>query len=188
MTIQQDRLAEDGVTKLLDINASDKIQILSAPIQLPGCCGLCGTSRTDDRDYIDIGLWVEFYGQWYFCTFCMTQMTNRLGGLTAEQAIEITEQLNQARQTILDFQEEKASYDGAINTLRGTGLFSGTDLTVVNPPQSVAAKQDTPELSSGSKPDEHSTPATNNDSTKPVTEQGADGISGSTGDELDKWL
>lgn len=189
MTAQQEeRFAEDNITKLLAIAASDKIQILSAPIQLPGVCGLCGTSRNDDRQYVDIGLWLEYYGQFYFCTMCMTQMVNRLGGLTPEQAEKLNDELEQARQTILDFQNEKAAYDGAINTLRSTGLFSGTDITVVGSVMSVASesiKSEGDGVSSGNK---SRVISSIDDSYKTPTEQRPHDVSSSGSNELDSWL
>lgn len=188
MVIQQDRLAEDDVTKLLDVEFSDRIQILSAPIQLPGVCGLCGTARTDDRSYVDIGLWVEFYGHFYFCTFCMSQFVNRLGGLTAEQADELKLELEQARQTIIDFQQEKAAVDGAINTLRSTGLFSGIDLTVIGSDVSVVKQQDTVQDITSSVQDKLRTTEANSNTTESTGDTGSDGISSSGNDELDSWL
>lgn len=188
MTLQQDRIAEDEVTKLLDIDASDRVQILSAPVELPGVCGLCGTSRTDDRSYVDIGLWLEFYGHFYFCTFCMTQFTNRLGGLTPEQAEDLRNELEQARQTILDFQNEKAALDGAINTLRNTGLFSGIDLAVVGSGISVVSKQDAPKFIVDTQTNKHTTVSSTDDSTESATEQRPNDVPSTSGHELNEWL
>lgn len=188
MEKQLDRVAEDGVTQLLDMAASDKIQILSAPIQLPGVCGICGTSRTDDRSYIDIGLWFEMYGQFYFCTYCMTQMVNRLGGLTPEQAEELHSELNQARQTILEFQETKARVDGAIESLRNTGLFSDPVIDNADTDSFMDTKQDTPRLVTKSERDEYISPESSKDSSEFISEQGSDGVSGPRDDELSDWL
>jgi hypothetical protein len=187
MDVETDRLAEDGATKLLDILAS-KIQILSAPIQLPGVCGLCGTSRVDDRQYIDIGLWLEMYGQWYFCTICMTQFINRLGGLTQEQAIELQEQLDAARLHILEFQEKEAKINGVIDTLRSTGLFNDIDVFGdsafdVPVPEGVA---DT--ISGIIERDKHKPAEASNNTTESSTEQRSDDVSKPRSDELDSWL
>lgn len=187
-TDQQNRIAEDGVTRLLEIAASDRIQILSAPIQLPGVCGLCGTSRTDDRQYIDLGLWVEYYGQFYFCTFCMTQMVNRLGGLTVDQADDLNEQLNQARQTILDFQNQKAAYDGAIATLRDTGLFAGSDLIDASPIIPVAPKQDAQPSNGVSSGNKQGIIEPVSNIAESATEQRPNDVSSSGNNELDSWL
>lgn len=111
--------------------ASSKVQILEAPRLLPGTCMLCGTSRTDDRQYIDIGKDIQFVGVIYFCTFCMTEIANALGCLMPEQTAQLENELDAARQRILEFETKDRTLNDAINTLRDTGLFSGTDLTVV---------------------------------------------------------
>jgi hypothetical protein len=188
MVLQQDRVAEDEVTKLLDINASDKIQILNAPVQLPGVCGICGTSRTDDRDYIDIGLWFEMYGQFYFCTFCMTQMVNRLGGLTPEQAEELQAELNQARQAILEFQETKARVDGAIESLRNTGLFADPGNISVSALESVDSKQDAKQDIADIARNKQDVIRTDIDTPETPSSQGSDGVSSTGSNELDSWL
>jgi hypothetical protein len=109
----------------------------------PGTCAVCGASRNDDRQYVDFGLTVDYIGVIYFCTFCVQELVNRMGCLTREQSEKLENELDSARQTILNFQAEKAAYDGAISTLRGTGLFSGTDLSVItDPAHSIIPEQD----------------------------------------------
>ena len=39
-----------------------RIKILDAPILLPGTCAVCGSSRNDDRKYIDLGIDVDHIG------------------------------------------------------------------------------------------------------------------------------
>lgn len=123
----------EEITTYAHVSGS-RIQILNAPTQLPGICAICGTSRNDDRKYVDFGLDVDYVGVIYFCTFCMTELINRLGCLTQEQSAVLEAEVDSARKTILDFHSTKAAYDNAISTLRATGLFSGTPL-VDDPPQ-----------------------------------------------------
>lgn len=162
--------------------ATSKVQILEAPRLLPGTCMLCGTSRTDDRQYIDIGKDIQFVGVIYFCTFCMTEIANALGCLMPEQAKALEDELDAARQRILEFNEKDQALNGAIDTLRDTGLFSGTDLSVVqrrfvsaeseadksDVQDTVRTKSTTPEFSSNpeqsdSKQGSDDVPATGND-------------------------
>ena len=107
--------------------ASSKVQILEAPRLLPGTCMLCGTSRTDDRQYIDIGKDIQFVGVIYFCTFCMTEIANALGCLMPEQTLALENELDAARQRILEFETKDRTLNDAINTLRDTGLFSDSN-------------------------------------------------------------
>jgi len=158
---------------------SSRIRVLSAPILAPGVCCTCGASRNDDRQYIDLGIDVDHIGVMYFCTFCLTELVNTLGCLTKEQSEELHDELNAARKTILDFQQEKAAYDGAVATLRRTGLFSGTDFSgIIHSDETKSESvQDTvgaePESIRSSKSTEQSDP-----------KQGSSGISKSGSDEL----
>jgi hypothetical protein len=187
VSLQSDRLAEDGVTKLLDM-LSSKIQILSAPIQLPGVCGLCGTSRTDDRQYLDIGIWIEMYGQFYFCTVCTVQFTNSLGGLTAEQALELQERLEDAQLQILEFQEKEAKINGVIDTLRSTGLFNDSDVFGDSKSDDLVPEGLAETISGIIERDKHSPAEASNDTTKSATEQRPNDVPKPGSNELDSWL
>jgi hypothetical protein len=161
---------------------SSRIRILDAPILNPGTCALCGASRTDDRKYVDFGLTVDYVGVIYFCTFCMTELANRVGCATAEQTKKLEDELNSARQAILDFQAEKAALDDAISTLRSTGLFSGTDLSPITNPANP------PVAESGNIQDVVSTESKSNRSNKSTkqsdSEQGSVSISKSGSDDF----
>lgn len=187
MTLQSDRLAEDGVTKLLDMQSS-KIQILSAPIQLPGVCGLCGTSRTDDRQYVDIGIWLELYGQFYFCTICMTQFINRLGGLSLDQATELQEELESAQLHILEFQEKEAKINGVIDTLRSTGLFTDSDTHSIHSPSDPTLEPLSQTISGIIERDKHKPTEADSNTTKSTTEQRSNDVSKSGSNDIESWL
>jgi hypothetical protein len=92
---------------------------------------MCGTSRNDDRQYIDIGLTVDFVGVIYFCTFCMTEVANRLGCLMPEQTKQIEDELDAARTRILEFETKDQAFNDAIDTLRNLRLFNPSDRVVV---------------------------------------------------------
>ncbi len=123
----------ESVTKYAHLESS-RIRVLDNPNMHPGTCVLCGASRNDDRKYVDIGLDIDFVGVIYFCTFCMQELANRLGCLMPDQTKKLEDELDSARQTILEFQTQKAAYDDAIGTLRNTGLFSGIDLSSITSP------------------------------------------------------
>lgn len=170
--------------------AQSRIQILSAPINLPGTCVLCGTSRTDDRQYVDLGIWVEFVGQIYFCTYCMTEMVNRLGGHTAEQAASIETELSAARQHILEFHEKEKALDGAINNLLASGLFNHLNLRSGSNPTDDFTEQDALSAVADSEKYEQLTIESIGDDTKSATEQRPNDVSAASDDELDvsNWL
>jgi len=156
---------------------SSKVQILESPRLNPGVCMLCGTSRNDDRQYIDIGRDIEFVGVIYFCTFCMTEVANALGCLMPEQARALENELDSARQRILEFHQKDEALNGAINTLRDTGLFSGTDFTGLRR-HPVSDEPKKPE------PTNETTNATDQDSEQSDSEQGSFDLSAVGNDEF----
>lgn len=56
-----------------------KVKLVDTPYYKPGKCCNCGSSRTNDRKYIDIGLDLDWYGIVYFCTFCIREIANVAG-------------------------------------------------------------------------------------------------------------
>lgn len=122
--------------------ASSKVQILNAPILAPGVCMLCGSSRNDDRDYIDIGKDIQFVGVIYFCTFCMSEIANALGFLSPDQTKSLENELESARQRILEFEIKDRVLNDAINALRATGLFSDSNSPVAGSISSTADEQE----------------------------------------------
>lgn len=172
----------ESVTTYAQLESS-RIKILDAPILNPGTCALCGASRNDDRKYVDFGLTVDYIGVIYFCTFCMTELANRIGCLMPEQTQKLEDELNVARQTILDFQKDKAALDDAVSTLRSTGLFSGTDLSPItnsaNPPVAEPGTvQDTVRTEQKSTRSSKSTKQSNSEQrSNDVSESGSDDFS-----------
>lgn len=102
---------------------ASRVQVLEAPLLLPGTCAICGASSTGDRKYIDIGWTIEFIGVVYFCTFCFSEAANVLGCLTKEQTEKLEDENNKLRQRILDFQAKEAALDDAINRLRESNIL-----------------------------------------------------------------
>lgn len=165
--------------------ASSKVRILEAPILAPGTCMLCGASRNDDRGYIDMGKDIQFVGVIYFCTFCMTEVANAIGCLMPEQAAALENELDAARQRILEFETKDRTLNDAINTLRNTGLFVDPASIGDAPGSTMATVQDELKFESGTKGDESGTTITVEDTTESITEQGSDVVPAIGSDELE---
>lgn len=105
------------------LRESTKFQVVPAPIQVPGTCVSCGSSRTDDRDYIDFGLTLDFVGVIYFCTFCMSECANTIGYISPEQARRLEEQVEYYATQVANFYTKDKALNEAINLLRDSGLF-----------------------------------------------------------------
>lgn len=65
---------------LLAARAAARIKLLDKPLVPPGKCAVCGAV---DRQVIDIGLDVEWYGVIYFCIECVTDMGSTIGMVPA---------------------------------------------------------------------------------------------------------
>lgn len=166
---------------------SSRIRILDTPILAPGVCCICGAGRNDDRKYIDLGIDVDYIGVMYFCTFCMTELANTLGCLMPEQAQQLRDELDSARQTIINFQQEKAAVHGAVDAIRRTGLFSGTDFnSLITTPE----KSDDFELVNepGSDSTERKTSGSNKDTKQSDPKQGSDDIPEFGSNDLESFL
>lgn len=178
----------ESVTVYADL-ASSKFVVLSAPINAPGICAVCGTSRTDDRQYVDFGLTVDYVGTIYFCSFCIQELCNRMGCLTQEQSKQLEDQLDAAKQEILSFQRQKVAYDDAIASLRATGLFdSDSNNLDVGVSQPV---QDEPIIQSGSSKTSQGTDTkssrANSKAKQSDPKQGSSDISTASGDGLTEF-
>jgi len=109
------------------LRESSKFRILNAPIEAPGTCASCGASSADDRDYIDLGIDLEFFGTIYFCTFCYTEGANALGFVNPDQARELEDKLTAAENHIIEFRTKERALDDTINLLRNSGLLNLND-------------------------------------------------------------
>jgi hypothetical protein len=106
------------------IRESSKFRVLSAPVQKPGVCAGCGSSGTEDRQYVDLDVTVDFHGVIYLCTFCFSECANALGFLNPKQSSVLEHDLTIAEQTIIDFRVKEQALDNAINALRDSGVLS----------------------------------------------------------------
>ena len=73
----------------------------------PSCCSSCGSSDSE-RQYLDLGLFIDYYGQVYFCTICVEEMAETIGLLNSTE-IEFLNRLNE-RYTI-ELAELKTAYE-----------------------------------------------------------------------------
>lgn len=166
---------------------ASKIRVLEAPRLAPGVCTVCGCSDNEDRQYVDTGWDIEFYGVVYFCTFCFLEVANHVGCLTKEQSEALEDELNRAKQTILNFRNKEKIVDDALNQLRTSGLL---DLAVTgmlddNDSSNNKTKQDS--LFDSTDGDSGSTKA-NSNTEQSDSKQGSNDVPAATGDEFDDFL
>ena len=175
----------ESVTTYADL-ASSRFLVLNAPVEAPGVCAICGTSRSDDRDYVDFGLFVEYVGKIYFCSFCVTELTNRMGCLTPDQSKQLEDQLDAAKQEILSFQKEKAAVDDAIRTLRNTGLFDSLSDGFTDPTAFLNTKAESEDTGNSGKSKSKPT-RSNSKAEQSDPKQGSDDLSTTASNELTEF-
>lgn len=102
----------------MPIDPSAKVQIRSTGELLPpGVCALCGKGH-DERGFIDMQLYIDLYGQVYFCVSdCAEEITHAIEGLTGIESVIYIQQLEQARGIIKTLTANNESLRHDINTI-----------------------------------------------------------------------
>lgn len=157
-----------------------KFRVLESPREIPGVCQSCGSSRTDDRDYVDFGLTIDFLGVVYFCTFCFTECANTLGFLSVEQTILLEAKLNEAQTHVAEFRAKEKALDDAIFNLRDSGILDYYDRAT-----SMAPEKPVEPISLVTTGDNQKSEPINQHSDEQTNKQGPTDVSTTRGDEFD---
>jgi hypothetical protein len=76
---------------MFDRSPSDRMQPQElGELQPPGVCSVCGNGTCIDG-YINLDIWIEYYGQVYLCNNCIRQAIEVWGGLVPEEAKHLQE-------------------------------------------------------------------------------------------------
>lgn len=78
-TEETDRLTEE--------NPNSRFRVLNVAIKKPGTCFVCKSDGGDERQFVDFGKTVDWYGVVYICTFCVSEVAKMLG-LGSVEALE----------------------------------------------------------------------------------------------------
>lgn len=65
--------------KFAEENPNSRFRISNTATLAPGTCILCKSDGGDGRQFIDLGITVEWFGAMYFCTYCMAEAAQVLG-------------------------------------------------------------------------------------------------------------
>lgn len=76
------RLPTEYDPDYLEMLAMSKYRILAIPDVKPHKCANCGSTKIDDRKYVDFGLEVDWYGAVMLCTHCLKDIANTAGLFT----------------------------------------------------------------------------------------------------------
>jgi hypothetical protein len=123
---------------------SGRIQVLANPIALPGKCVICGASDNDDgRKYIDIGFELDFYGVFYFCTHCMSEMAASLGYISPSLFKVVEEENLEASNKIRELEAENVKLRVALNSVDFLGTLRAPSSGVADNQEPVEPKRST---------------------------------------------
>lgn len=122
----------------MDFNVSEtagnRIQVITRPLTLPGCCAICGYTGTnvgdpgDVRVFIDWQLDLEFYGRVYICSGCLLEAANSLGWLGVKQAEELREKVASQESELIVLREQNERLRASLASLLGESDNINTDL------------------------------------------------------------
>lgn len=105
------------------IHQSGRVQVLDAPVALPGKCVQCGSStNSDGRKFVDIGFELDYYGVIYFCTHCLTELSNALGYANPEQVKDLEDRLSEIVDHVARIEAENVKLRNALSNLDFLGI------------------------------------------------------------------
>lgn len=80
--------------KVNEDNPQSRYSVLNAPILAPGTCILCKSPGGDGRQFIDLGIQVNWIGAMYFCTYCVAEAASMIGMIPRKAHDELEEVFN----------------------------------------------------------------------------------------------
>lgn len=84
-------MSESNLTMIRPLNS--RFRLLDRPLAIPGKCGICGAV---DRPVVDTGWSIDYYGVFYFCVSCLTEVAEIIGMVSSDLLREA--ELDSARQ------------------------------------------------------------------------------------------
>jgi hypothetical protein len=137
--------------KVAEDNPNSRFKVLDNPILPPGTCIMCKSAGGDGRQFIDLGITVDWFGCIYFCTYCISE-AGKLIGLAPKSDWALAEKNLQKEISKLDdlYVNAKVSLDAARLLLRNCDCES----RVTSPPDSDSVEADSEPESDDSDSDE----------------------------------
>lgn len=90
------RLPTERDPDYLELLRMSKYRILNVPDTQPGKCANCGAAKSDGREYVDIGLQIDWYGALFFCSLCLKDIALSVGLFE-----ELQNQLKEAKEKLI---------------------------------------------------------------------------------------
>lgn len=104
-----------NVDKVTEENPQSRFRVTDNANLAPGVCAVCGSAGGDGRQFIDFSKTMDFYGVFYFCTFCVAEAAQLLGLGNLER---LNEDLDRYAEVIRQRGTENAELQENLNAAR----------------------------------------------------------------------
>lgn len=111
----------------LELSPQSRFTVHNNPDVAPGKCAVCSSVGGDDRQFIDFGMQLDWYGAVYFCTFCVRELAAAGGFVSVENYKKVLEQSQSLKSELSVVNESFRDYRDATRTmLRGCVCHDGS--------------------------------------------------------------
>lgn len=105
--------------KVNEENPNSRFRVLDNPILAPGTCIMCKSAGGDGRQFVDLGITVDWFGCLYFCTYCVAEAGKLIGLEPKSNWVEAEANLQREISRVDDlYVDAKAKLDAARVLLR----------------------------------------------------------------------
>lgn len=116
------------------------MQIVNAPVALPGCCFICGAAS---REYfIDTGRSIEFHGAVYFCSECLTEMATAAGFLSVKNTALLKFEMEKLEARVFELTKKEAGLEQTVRGLVAAGYSNDNGIDSLNNSDLVIKKSE----------------------------------------------
>lgn len=96
------------------------MQIVNAPVALPGCCFICGAASREF--FIDTGRSIEFHGAVYFCSECLTEIATAAGFLSVKNTALLKFEMEKLENKVFELTKREAGLEQTVRGLVTAGF------------------------------------------------------------------
>jgi hypothetical protein len=101
--------------KVHEENPNSRFRLLDVAIKKPGTCLVCKSDGSDERQFVDFGKTVDWYGVVYVCTFCLGEVAKLLG---LQNVSSLAAELARYEKAVQDFGTQNAELSEQLNAAR----------------------------------------------------------------------
>lgn len=123
-----DLLPSGAANKQLDPDTKFKV-LNRGSLLAPACCSSCGNGDSE-RYYVDFGLFIDYFGQVYFCNICISDAAENIGLLNDTEIEFLKNQVKTSADELAELNNRYEAEHAELEHFRS--LFDGNGGRVVN--------------------------------------------------------